>query len=251
MSDNWIVYMGRVDDGNASFLVDLDADQGRDIADYPQRIELTIPFESSRNDGLPDSATLDGLHEIEDRCVESICTRLDAVHVGHAIRPGRLWSLFYAPAALNLDEAARLAVAAAGIADAVVETVTDEEWEAYFGFLFPTPAEFQWLSNRQCVDHLAQQGDSPATVRPVGHSASFASAASRDAFEKAVAELGYAIGARCETSPDEPDALPFMLEFSRAHAVDMDTITEITMPLVDLAIRNDGDYDGWKTTIAK
>ncbi len=45
------------------------------------------------------------------------------------------------------------------------------------------------------------------------------------------------------------DELPYSLKFSRSHAVDMETITEITMPLVELAVEHDGVYDGWETPL--
>lgn len=249
MAENWIAYMGRIEEETASFIVDLDAGESYDITDYPVRIEVTLPFTPGPEDGLPDKPALDKLNDAEDRCVEALRDQVDAVHVGHATRPGRRWVLLYAPTAVNIEAAAKGAVAGASVAGATVETVEDEDWSAYFDFLFPTPTEFQWLGNRQLVDQLEAQGDALATPRLVQHAAYFTSEDGRDAYAAAVAELGFTLGERGIDDREEVDELPYSLKFSRSHAVDMETITEITMPLVELAVEHDGVYDGWETPL--
>ena len=254
MSDNWVFYPSNVENESATFLVNLGVPEQIDTQLFRWRIDVTLAFQSEREDGFPSSETADQLNDAEDQFIAALSESLGAVNVGRLTRSKRREVYFYAPSAENADSEVRRHAAAAGLSVSEVRIEEDEDWTAFYEFLCPGTAESQWISNQMLVSQLEEMGDCLTAVRNVDHSAMFASPEDRAAFAASITALGFTLDGEHDNEPTgdaETDEYPYSLEFSREHAVDLDTANDVTIPLAELAAEHNGMYDGWATMLVK
>jgi hypothetical protein len=95
------------------------------------------------------------------------------------------------------------------------------------------------------LDVLQDRGDVLTVKREVQHWIYFRSTASRDLFKQAVAKSGYRIG----SEPDGQADRPFGLTVFRTQSVKQEVVNTISLELLEMARRFDGEYDGWETQI--
>jgi regulator of RNase E activity RraB len=126
----------------------------------------------------------------------------------------------------------------------------DPNWEGYFNSLFPEPVQLRSLQNRWVLHELSDHGDLLTVPRPVAHWIYFKTRHDRDAYWNKVNANGFELVAM-ETieSEAEGDEYPYMLHITRVDDVGFDCIDECVLPLWELAIEYNGNYDGWETAL--
>lgn len=254
MSDHWAFYPSNVENEPATFLVNLGITDEIDTQLYRWRIGVTFSFDSDREDGFPSNAIAEQLNQAEDRFITAISDSLSAVNVGRLTRARRRDVYFYAPSADGAEADIRAAASQAGLTVADVRIEEDEDWSGYFEFLCPGVAETQWINNDMLIRQLEEAGDCLTAVRNVDHCAIFPSPEDRAAFAASISARGFRIDSENEneeTEDPDDDEFRFSLSFSRAHAVDLETANDVTIPLSELVAEHNGVYDGWATPIVK
>jgi regulator of RNase E activity RraB len=123
--------------------------------------------------------------------------------------------------------------------DVQVQTDADPDFTYINEFLLPDAERYQWISDRRVCDQLAQHGDEAALLRPVNHFIDYEGEAPA-ALVKALKDLGFDV-----TDLEES------LECTKVHAVDLDTVHEIVMALVELAEQHDAAYEGWGAPVTQ
>lgn len=245
MSDNWTGYLAQVDGEPASIIVDigLGGDWLRET--YPNMAWVRLAMREPRPDGLPSSEEFDRLSEISD-ALEGCAVEGTSVFVGRNSGGGSQDYFFYTrdvPAFAELAQAAM-----EKFPDYAFETGgrPEPDWSTYFEFLYPTPADFQRIGNRQVLDSLRSNGDDGEAVRPIDHCALFQSEAARWRFASHIKAEGFEIA---DMLAPEDGETRFGLVFSREGQPAQ--IDSIVMPIWETVQEFDGEYDGWETAVIK
>lgn len=232
--DEWDFYPCRVDDHPASILINL-----RYLQEDPQESNgyvhhAFLVMKEGGPHGMGTQAEMERLSPIEDAVFDR-AERAGAQPVGR-LRSQGVWQLSaYGPADLPwadwISELAGTSVEA--------QSVEDPEFEYLNEFLLPDGERMQWIMDRRVCDQLREQGDDATRPRPVDHFIAYE--------ESAPAALIEALKSRGFDVTDTGEGL----ECVKAHSVELDTVHEIVMDLIELAEEHDADYDGWGCVVAK
>lgn len=251
MSDNWNVYLTRIDEDTvASILLDMGvASRGPDPT-RPWLLRVALILKDPQETGMITREEHITISPIEEKIVDIIASKFDAIHVGTMTFQGRRENSFYASTSEGFDQ--------------VVESVKEEfpeyecrsnaaenpEWSYYFELMYPNPYELQSMNNRSVLFNLQESGDSLEQERPVMHWAYFPSQAARSQFISVVQEKGFSIEQESQAETED-DPLPFGVQVERVDHVDQASIDEVTINLSELADSLEGNYDGWETMVVK
>jgi hypothetical protein len=243
MSSQWEVYFTNLGNNVASVRFDMAYTNPEFRPDFLQTLlYVWVQLQTPNADGLSTDAESPRLFSIEDRLDEFLGAEYGAVPVGMVTTEGRREFYFYAESGENLHE--ELAPILAEFPDYAFQVgdKSDPEWQHYFGYLFPSPTELQWMQDLKTVTQLEEHGD-PLTPRPVQHWFYFRTAESRDQVKALLIVEGFEV----DHEPDLENA--FGLVLLRTDAVDLDSIHKVTAPLTALAMQYEGQYDGWETMV--
>ena len=249
MSENWEVYLCQIEDKPASIVVDLGLHDDAPLAGLEDLVWLRVALLEARDDGLTTDDEAETLGDIEDALTGAVEESDGAmVYVGRTTCDGSRDFFFYAGDGMSAE--ARLSAALVPFSAYEFETGTkpEPEWSAYLEFLYPSPRDFQLITNGQLGQALVSHGDDPTIVREVSHWAYFETPESRAEYLAEVLTQGFT--AEDQSDDGEPPR-PYRLSFAREDAVDPDTINNVTLSLYDLALTRGGVYDGWETSVEK
>jgi hypothetical protein len=241
---NFGFYLSRLGEDPASFVVDLNA---QPQTSHPLRLQLRVPLRAPRADGLRDRSELEPMGDLEDRLVDALQARLDAIYVGRLVARGATEFFFYAPEAAR----ARLNDLEALIGNTAPYSVeylaeTDSGWQIYTQFLYPDPYSYQAIANRSLLEQLEQAGDVLTAARPIDHLAFFSSRGQATEAATRLTAAGF--------STDEVttrDDGRFGLQFHRDDALSEGQADAFVAEVLDLILPLDGEYDGWGCPVVK
>lgn len=130
-----------------------------------------------------------------------------------------------------------------------IGTKVDKEWDGYLNFLFPQPEQYQRIQNRKVVDNLVKNGDKLEKKREVMHWIYFTNENDRENFIQKIASKNFKVEEKNKVK--ENKEFSYNLRISRIDKVDYENIDDFTIHLWKLANENNGDYDGWETSVEK
>ena len=248
MSDNWEMYFTNVDDAPAAMLVDMGAAENAPDPERPVLLWMWLNLKSPNEDGFADDTEEPRLVEIEDAFIDAVELTGDAILVGRITTCGRREFYFYAKSSVGFGDSIAESMQAFEEYEFETGEEVDEEWSHYTNVLFPDPENMQEIFNNHVIEELSEAGDSLTTTRLVDHHASFADDASLASFVTAAEAEGFQ-KLSDEMSEDPDDELPHGVTLQREHAVDWDTIDEVTFVLFSLAGEHEGQYAGWSSPV--
>ncbi|PWK05018.1 DUF695 domain-containing protein [Tumebacillus permanentifrigoris] len=243
MSNQWQSYLTRIGDQPGSVRIDFTFTNPEFRPDFlTTMLYVWVKLQNPDTNGLTTAAEAEQLDPIEDGLVELLGAEYGAVPVGVVTTSGRREFYFYAESGDNLHE--ELAPLLAANPDYAIQfgDKSDPEWQHYFGYLFPSPTEYQWIIDRQIVTQLQDHND-PLTPRPVQHWLYFRTPESREQVKQQLLSQGFTL----DSEPDGEQA--YGLVVIRTDAVDLPSIHEVTVALTQLASAHEGQYDGWETQV--
>lgn len=246
MSDQWGVYHCTFDDKPARVTVDLAHGDGPPSAEHVVRLDIDIALRVVDGDGLAVENEIEALADVEERCIDVLASRLDAVYVGRIEHDSRCVLTFYLPSHPAIDVAVRDALSTMPGWSWEHHVAADPAWTYYRRTLYPDARRYRSLLNQITVDNLQRYGDELHQVRPVQHFVEFPDAESRKQFLERVNRLGYRL---ISTRDDIGGARPFTLSISREHACDARSVDAVVYELLDLATPLGGEYDGWESQV--
>jgi len=250
LSDEWDFYFARVNDAVSSIFVDLGLKLDAPNEKRPWLLWIWVEMRSPRADGLSSGEEAPTLHEIEESLNAMIAPACGAQLVGRITGSNRREFYFYGEEPGELEAAVARAMQPFDGYAFESGSSYQPEWEQYLELLYPSASNLQRMMNRRVLESLEQQGDSHEIPRKVDHWLEFPSAAARAAARGTLEAIEFAFEGEYES--EEPGAaLPHSLVVSRVDAVDMHTISGITLELARLADEHGGSYDGWESPVTK
>ena len=104
------------------------------------------------------------------------------------------------------------------------------------------------MLNEKLLKKLQEAGDQSGKERPVDHFLYFATEIDQQCFILYILKQRFKIVVKEKTDDSKR---PFKLQISRTDKVDLSTISAITIDLKRVAMKCNGEYDGWETAVVK
>jgi hypothetical protein len=240
------VYLARMNDAPASFVIDMAAAAHAPLASHPLRVQTRVKLRQPLPDGLRDASELEPLGRVEDAIEARVTTLLEGVYVGRFLGEGYMTLVFYVGP--NVDAVERVLATTEPIDGYRVEWLTegDPEWSFYFDVLFPDDASREGILNRRQIRERVSLGDRLDVAREVDHFAVFPSKEKANAAAAALRRAGYRVD-----DPSAHDDDGFGLEFHKSETLDDGRPDEFCAEARALVEPYGGDYDGWGATVVK
>jgi regulator of RNase E activity RraB len=248
MSDKWDFYLSTINDKPASLFVDVGIATEAPLEGYGVRLAVLVRQLHPRADGLTTQEEADRLWLVEDALLPAV-KEWGAIYVGRITTDGRRDFIFYAATPVGFDAMVSIALAAFGC-EFETQEQPDGGWKFYFDILYPTPMDWQRISNRHVLDRLKRAGDDLSKPRRIFHWLYFSASADRERCAESARAKGF--GARILQTTKKPAAKnPLGLQLHRIDSVAPRAIDAVSLDLFTLAKQNAGEYDGWETQIVK
>ena len=245
---DWDVYFCYLDDAPAFISVDLGFHDFAPLPDKPNLIEIVVGLQSTNEDGFPDNGEWAKLEEIEDMLVNSFEEKLEAVFVGKTLNNGRRGLYFYSGETLLVEQMAEELKAQFPDYAIAHQITEDPDWEVYFEYLYPDEESLLRIQNNKILKLLEEQGDQAFVPRRISYTLYFRDLKDREAAKKEIEGSDFEVEA--EDSSDARE-LPHRLVLAKQSKADEETIYLTTEMLMQLAIKHDGEFDGWETQIVQ
>ena len=116
-----------------------------------------------------------------------------------------------------------------------------------FGNIFKkkSNSSTQIEANRKVIYQLKSHGDNLKTEREVFHWIYFKTDSDLEKYVSEVELKGFEI----VTENKIDGKFPHQLQIKRVDKVDLESVNDYTLYLWNLALENNGDYDGWETSV--
>jgi uncharacterized protein (TIGR01619 family) len=237
---DWNSYLCKVNDEPASVFLNLGLHEHAPIGSKTWLLWVWVYFNSPRNDGLSSSDEAPLLYKIEDQLVPAVSDRCGAVLAGRITTCGRREFYLYGEQTIGSKQAVADVMSLFPGYSFDCDSQPDPEWKQYFGVLYPSDRERQLMENRNVLDVLEKHGDRHEIVREVNHLIYFSDTDSRELFARSVVALGYS-----SKSLDVREDGSYPVELTRFQPVTQNAIDHAVVELFDLALKFEGNYDGW------
>lgn len=239
-------YMARIDDQPASFVIDLNAARHAPVDSHPVSLVIRVPMLIEREDGLRHADELEPLGELEDKFVEALEQKVDAIYAGRVVHDGYTTLFLYVPAAHRdaLDDLPSLTGPPPGDYEPSWGVDDDPAWERYTGFLAPDDYALQTIWNRRLLQQFTDHGDDLTQAREVDHMAYFPSSEQAERAAAALRGAGF-VTDEVVAGDDDADEDRFALQFHRQDHLADGRPDEFVGEVLDLILPLDGVYDGW------
>jgi regulator of RNase E activity RraB len=187
----------------------------------------------------------DLFYSLEDKLMQRMQQSEQAIYVGRISVQNRMEMYFYGVS--NQDWEAQLQGMLSDFPAFRYYTNLrqDEKWAFYLEEMFPTPLEEQWMRNAKISFALNRHGDNSDAEREVEHWLHFDNKTGMELVKGKAQLLGYHIINEDKDCSQSVQA--YVLQLRKKHALDLDTVNEVTKELFTLAAEAGGIYDGWGT----
>jgi uncharacterized protein (TIGR01619 family) len=247
MNENWQPYICNVNGSLASIFVNLSLHNQAPVASKPHLLWVWVYFRSPRPDGLSDSAEAPTLYKIEDALKSAVDRACKAILSGRITTEGRREFYFYGETSKGFSDAITREISEFEGYSCDFGEKEDPRWSQYFDVLYPSADDLERIKNRDLLDVLNKHGDNHSVPRDVQHWIYFPSTKSRDLFKEQALKAGFQI----VSVSDAKGARPFGISISRKQSVEQSVIDATALELLHMALRLEGEYDGWETPIMK
>lgn len=250
--ENWAVYIGDIDDKPAVFRVNLGLAEVLPLEGYPEAVRVSIQLKKPDENGFYDEEEREIAYAIDD-AIAVAAEAQGAILAGVVTYQGEVAWHCYAANGKALEEAVKAVEGQYPDYPLAVKIAANEAWEVYFDYLYPNIYEMQAIQNDKVRDHAREVGDQVEVPRPIEHYLYFETDKDTQRAADKMRELGYEIIDAGKVEPDEEDDPNADLGY-RILASKVSTPVAInadTWDLVDVALDNNGEYDGWETIIVK
>lgn len=237
MSDDWDFYSLLVDSEPASIFVDLGLMGDAPIKSQPYLSYVRILMRQPRPDGLSSNEEFDDLISVEDSLSELFRCRDDTTYVGRNTSSGNRDFYFYTADVAAFAEVARAAMVSHPHYQFEIGDRSDQDWDVYLGFLYPSPIDLQRILNRRVTNLLASDGDNLSERRLIDHVAMLPNAAAAANLRDYLVEQNFSVGV------PGIDGASVVLSFERSDRPD--DIDSVVIPIARRVQELGGQYDGW------
>ncbi len=238
MSDDWDLYLLRVDDQPALIFVNLSLSKVAPVEGMPLMSYVSVKMRAPRPDGLSSDKEFDALIALGDGLEARVRADAAATYAGRCTTAGDRDFYFYVADPVAFSHAAERAMADFAEYHYATGHRDDPDWAAYRDFLYPGARDLQRIQNRRVVEVLLDKGDDISLPRSIDHRVYLPTRAAVAAWRAQLLAQGFSLLA--EPSDEEED---IALDFAR---IDRPAeIDAVVLPLVDAIAAFGGNYDGW------
>lgn len=246
--EDWDTYVNEFGDKVSSVMVDIAFGHSPEAMLRRNAIIVRIRVDSIRTNGMPAENQLSKLNVVENRLVEQLTGRLQAMYTGRFTKDGKRDFYFYSNDTSSYVAAIAEVLNPLGVSW-LAKAQADTGYSNYFNVLYPTGKQLQSIKNRRVVDDLKKKGDVLTAPRKINHFIFFKTEKDRKEYAFAAQDNGFTV----ENAGKEIGVKdrPFTLQLSRIDKVDYNTIDKVTLYLWELALKYSAQYDGWETFVVK
>lgn len=247
-NEQWDSYIAAYEDGvPGSTTIRMDLIDDAPIQDFEHVLVTGLTYETSREDGFPEKKTFALLNRAEDKITRLIDQQTRAVHVGSFTHKKERLAYFYLtdPAGIK-EKLEEFYSTHYPDYNYYIHLKEDVNWTYYNDFLYPNEDIKNYMGDQSVVAQLEKAGDKLTKKRRVDHWLYFKTEGDLKKCEVAVAQLGFTIQF---SGSNKTSALPYELHIWRKNRVDLNSIYPVTTELRKIAKANDGNYDGWETSV--
>lgn len=245
----WEAYMGQYENGPGSTMVDMSVKNIAPVKDMPFLVATGIAFDKCRADGLPEKEAFPELYRVSDavnllmkNTLQNIftgtftyqCERLDHYYVKDTVGLRDKLVKFYHDSFPSLQYR--------------INIKADNIWQDYLDFLYPNAVSLEFIANEKVIYKLKEAGDQPEKERPVDHWLYFKTETDQACFIPYAIKQKFKIVSKEKTGDTNR---PYKLHIVRTDKVDLSAISAITIDLKRVAMRCNGEYDGWEAAVTK
>ena len=233
--ENWEFYLYPTDDGPVFVTFHTEV-ESINRNDYAHCARVIIPIKNPDENGAADDNESAELFELEDTLVASLdqadtpCLLL--ARVTHAGQRELVFQVkdkerFQPVVTLWIDECKRNDI-----------TLSEHDgWDFFNEFIWPSDEDWVWIYDRRVVDSLIESGSNPDKEHQLEFCFHGSSTDPLQALSDQLAKDGY--------TPTSFDEETLTLVITKAMALNVNTIWETSMSLIDLATTHKVEYDGW------
>jgi uncharacterized protein (TIGR01619 family) len=243
---DWDSYMSNVDDVIGSFLMDLGWKDIAPVADKPNFAWVEIHMRNPREDGLSSEEESELLYAIEDNVVEDVTNKHNAVYVGRLTSDGKRELYFYFSDTDDCEKTVVHAMSKYPTYEFDFGSKEDKAWDVYLDFLYPSPRQYQVITNDRVLRHLEQHGDTLTKERMVEHWIYFETENDMKNYISEIEKQHFTV-----INSERREDKIYALHVGRVDKVDYQSVHEYVLYLWELAGEHNGDYDGWECTVEK
>ena len=255
------------DDKITMITVDLSFISKAPIEQNPLSVILEVKFKLPDENGLPGKEDFQTSTNIEDKIIESIENKTttvmsrfkkllklkpkdstDIFYVARCFDKGKVDFAFYCKEGYNFEGFCKKLMADFTGYEFNLYHEIDKEWEFYTDFLYPSPLEFQLISDRNLIDRLEELGDNSEIPRDISYWIYFKNDGSRQKCLSELLENGY----KFEQNHDlENEEYNLGIVINKNSLLNLETASSHSTFLYEMAEKYDGNYDGWETPVMK
>ena len=241
----WDTYMATYENSPGSVVVRMDMINKAPVPGYNFALVTGVGFDGGL-DGLPNQEDFDDLHAVSDDLEKTLASK-DAILVGSFTYQSERLEYFYLKDTISirstLDAFYKQSYPEK---KSYINIVSDATWNYYKEFLYPSPEVQEYMADLSVVRHLHEAGDSLIKPRRVDHWAYFSTKEEREQFATEAFKHGFQLE---KSSINPSSSQQYEIIIWREDPVNIDHIYAVTSHLRRLALKFNGDYDGWETFI--
>jgi len=245
----WETYMGQYENGPGSTIVDMAVKNVAPVKDMSYLLATGIGFDKCNADGLPEKEAFPELYKVSDAVKLFMdnnrqhiftgtftyqCERLDHYYIKDTADLRQRLIKFYDDSFPGIKYR--------------INIKADNIWQDYLDFLYPNAVSLEFIANEKVIAKLKEAGDQPERERPIQHLIYFKTEADQQCFLPYVLKLKFKVTAKEKTT--DPNR-PLKVYLSRIDKAELSAISAITIDLKRMAMRCNGEYDGWETAVVK
>ena len=248
MQEVWENYMKPVDGRPAVVAFNAGIAERVPDPELPVAGFVKVALQTPTPQGLLDEGEADEIGFVEDRLEMEVLRYRIGSYVGRVLSGGEAHFIFYLKYAFEWPDVVAAAMGHFPEYSHTFGSREDAEWGVYRKLLSPTPRERQMIHNHHACDRLRSAGDNLRLPRAIEHRAYFETPEARRRFAEEISAEGFKV--QKELPPSERTPL-YGLQFYRTDSPYYYDIDALTLSLIDLGSRFDGQYDGWETSLVK
>lgn len=249
-SEYWDNYLATYEDEKpGSITLRMDLIEEAPISNLSFVLVTGITYNSVRDDGFPESEIFPILHKIADELIALISEETEYLLVGSFTYNKERLEYFYVNNVDNLKEKIEKYYSENYPEYKYYLNIKeDKEWEYYKSFLYPNEETLNYMMDQSVIRNLQEAGDDLSKKRRVNHWLYFSNENDMNNCLKELKIQNFSIES---ANRNAETALAYQLQVYRMDHVDINSIYPVTSSLRKIALKYDGRYDGWETSVEK
>ena len=243
MSDDWRFFICHMGDNLASIMVDVGISSTIERAP-PDVAVLALTYKSPDHRGLPTNEEFAAVSAVEDQLKAFVDLSKDAF-VGRITKEGeRIFFIYTSRNAARWEKFRKQLSERSGYVF-TLSVSPDPEHQEYWKYLYPTPDDWQVISDMSVVEAMKKSGDDKDAEHKIEHFTYFPDEASARKF------IDWAVSDRFKHDPEQSGQRDgkycvFLYHLGVTHQTD---VSNHTIALRRKAEELGGEYDGWGAAV--